>query len=35
MGLGAYFTGKLLEPKCVMEIPALRELWRLIAASLP
>jgi len=35
MGLVAYFTRKLPEPKCVTEIPALRELWRLIAASLP
>ena len=35
MGLGAYFTRQLPEPKCVTEIPALRELWRLTAASLP
>jgi hypothetical protein len=35
MGLEAYSTRKLPEPKCITEIPAPRELLRLIAASLP
>ena len=35
VGSGTYSSRKLPRPKCVTEIPAPRELLRLIAASLP